>query len=175
MQFINLMMYAAMALTSLFQQPFESESSKKSIFSTDHQVEFPGVVLEAGVYTVSLRKSDEKRSAVQISNQDETQILASLVAVPDHGLRPEDDQEFTFHDVRSDGPQPVHSWFYAGDLVGLEFVYPKLRAKEIAKESNQHVIASDGSGETVILAVTPNGKEIIIDAPIAQTAKRKSQ
>jgi hypothetical protein len=173
MHFINVMMYIAMVLTPLFQQSPESEWSKKSIFSTDHQVEFPGIVLEAGVYTVKLRESDEKRSSVQILNQDETQVLASLLAVPDHRMRPDDDREFTFHRVKSDGPEPVQSWFYSGDLMGLEFVYPKTRAKEIAKESKEHVAASNSGRDAVILAITPNGKEIIIAGPTAQTARRK--
>jgi hypothetical protein len=137
-------------------------------------VEFPGLVLEPGVYVVSLRESGAKRSVVQILSEDETQVLASLVAVPDHRMRPEDSSEFTFHQVK-DGPAPVQTWFYPGDLVGLEFVYSKARAKEIAKDSDDHVMASNGSKDGAIVAVTPNGKEIVIDGQVSQAARQKRQ
>jgi hypothetical protein len=175
MHFINAMFYVAMAFSSLLQVPSGFEWNKKSTLSADHQVEFPGIVLEPGVYIVRLRESSEKRSSVQILNQDETQLLATVLAVPDHRVRPEDDNEFTFHAMKTAGPAPVQSWFFTGDLVGLEFVYPKPRAKEIAKESDGHVMASNSSKDAVILAITPNGKEIVIDDPLTQTARRKPQ
>ena len=105
----------------------------------------------------------------------QAQIATSLVAVPDHRTRPDDNCEFTFHEVKGDGPQPVQTWFFTGDLVGLEFVYPKIRAKEIAKESNEHVMASNRIKDGAILAVTPNGKEIVIEDTVTQTARRKPQ
>src|SRR5437870_8395974 len=107
MHFINAIFYAAMIFTSLFQQDSPYEWNKKSTLSTDHQVEFPGIVLEPGVYTIRLKESSEKRSSVQILNQDETQLLATVLAVPDHRVRPEDNSEFTFHVVKTAGPQPV--------------------------------------------------------------------
>src|SRR5262245_33410569 len=124
----SLMLLVAMVFNSTSQDPLQYEWSKKSTFSVDQQVEFPGIVLEPGVYIVKLRESTEKLSVVQILNADETQVLATVRAVPDHRLRPEDSSEFTFHSVGS-GPRPVQSWFFSGDLVGLEFVYPKPRAK----------------------------------------------
>src|SRR2546425_6395520 len=106
MHFINAMFYVAMAFTALFQQSSSYEWNKKSTLITDRQVEFPGIVLEPGVYVVKLGESTEKRSVVQILNQDETQVLASVVAVPDHRTRPDDNSEFTFHEVKGIGPQP---------------------------------------------------------------------
>jgi hypothetical protein len=67
----------------------------------------------------------------------------------------------------------VQSWYFFGDLIGLEFVYPASRAKEIAKETDTHVMASNIGKDGVILAVTPKGKEIVIDEPLTQTARRK--
>jgi hypothetical protein len=175
MHVINMMVLAVMAATSLFQDTTLYQWNKKSTLTAEQQVEFPGIVLEPGVYVVRLKEAGEKRSQVQITSQDESQVLATLVAVPDHRLRPEDDSEFIFHEVKRNGPQPVRSWFYTGDLVGLEFVYPEARAKEIAKATNDHVMASNDKGGAVV-AVTPNGKEIVIDeGPAAQTARRKPQ
>ena len=172
---INVMLSVVMVFTSLLQDPSTYEWNKKSTLTADRQVEFPGLVLEPGTYIIKLKEASDKRSQVQILNQDETQILATVLAVPDHRMRPEDQSEFTYHDVKGDGPAAVRSWFFSGDLVGLEFVYPVARAREIAKGSDDHVLASNDNKGSIV-AVTPNGKEIVIDeGPAAQTARRKPQ
>jgi hypothetical protein len=171
---LNAITYIALALAGLAQQSSNLEWNKKSILNADQRVEFPGIVLEPGVYVVRLREGDERRSVVEILNQDETQVLATVTAVPDHHVRP-DDSDFTFHEVPGGGPRPVKSWFYGSDLVGLEFVYPKARAKEIARRCDDHVMASNGDDDGAIVAVTPNGKEVVIDAPLRRAAREKPQ
>jgi len=175
MHFVNAMMFIAMALSSVFQESYSTEWNKKSTLSTDCPVELPGIVLEPGVYIVKLLDTKEKRSLVQIWNSDETQIIATVVAIPDHRSQPEQYNTFTYHDIKADGPKPLQAWYYPGDQEGLEFVYPKNRAIEIAKESADRVMGST-TKEGVIVAVTPNGKEIVIDQPhLTQTARRKPQ
>src|SRR5688572_24774089 len=174
MFFANAMILAVLTFAPTSQQYPGFEWNKKSILRTDQPVEFPGIVLDAGVYVVRLKENGDRRSYVEVANQDETQVLASFVAVPDHRLRPEDNSEFTFHEVKAGEPRVVHSWFYTGDLVGLEFVYPKPRAKVIAKESDGAVMASN-SKDASIVALTPNGTEVMIDNPTVQTARRKAQ
>src|SRR5437763_1232345 len=128
MHFLNAILYVLLAFTSSSPQTSGFEWNRKSTLSADAQVEFPGTVLEPGVYIVRLHQSNERRSVVDILNRDESQVLASVIAVPDHRVRPEDNSEFTFHDIKHGGPRPVQSWYFSGDLVGLEFVYPKARA-----------------------------------------------
>ena len=176
MHFINAMLFIAMALSSLFQESYSTEWNKKSTLSTDKQVEFPGIILEPGIYIIRLKDGGERRSIVEIRNRDESQILATVVAVPDHQQRPDDNSEFLYFNQARGKPQPIRTWFYSGDLIGLEFVYPKTRAKDIAKESDGHVMASNMNKDSVIVAVTANGKEVVIDDPApAQTARRKPQ
>jgi len=175
MHIINMMVFAVLAATSLFQDTQPYQWNKKSTLTVQEQVEFPGIVLAPGVYVVRLKESGERRSQVQITNQDETQVLATLVAISDHRVRPDDNSEFMFHEIKGNGPTPVRSWFYTGDLVGLEFVYPESRAKEIARATNDHVMASNDKGGAIV-AVTPNGREIVIDEdPAVQTARKKPQ
>jgi len=166
MHFIAVMSFVAMALHSPLQESYSTEWNKKSILNTDRRVEFPGVVLEPGTYTIRLKESREKRSIVEIRNQDETQILATVLAIPDHRQRTDDNSEFAYFNAATGQPQPVRTWFYSGDLIGLEFVYPKARAREIAKASDDHVMASNSNSEdAVIVAMTPSGKEVVIDEP----------
>ena len=175
MHFVNAMMFIAMALSSVFQESYSTEWNKKSTRSTHKQVEFPGIVLEPGIYIIRLKDGGEKRSIVEIRNRDESQILATVLAVPDHQQRPDDNSEFLYFKAAGSNPTPVRTWFYSGDLIGLQFVYPKSRAMEIAKISDDHVMASNSNRkDDLIVAVTPNGKEVVIDDPRpTQTARQK--
>ena len=174
MHFLNAILTIALAYSSFSQQVPGYEWNKKSTFTTERQVEFPGMVLEPGVYIVRLQDSNEHKSVVEILNRDETQLLATVIAVPDHHQRPDDNSEFSFHAVKK-GPVPVQTWYFSGDLVGLEFVYPKGRAKEIARDSDGHVMATNGIKDGALFAVTPNGKEVLLEVPLTQTARTKPQ
>ena len=175
MPLLNAILFIAMAFAPASPQNPTFEWNKKSTLTVEERVEFPGIVLEPGVYVVRLKDSGDKRSRVQITNKDETQVLATVVAIPDHRVRPDDNSEFVFHEIKGNDPQPVRSWFFTGDLVGLEFVYPEARAREIAKATNDHVMASNDKDGSIV-AVTPNGKQIVIDeGAAAQTARRKPQ
>jgi len=73
-----------------------------------------------------------------------------------------------FEERPSDQPEAIHSWFYPGDNFGLEFVYPKSRAIQLAKQTSRPVLsipneqASDTAQikQVPIKAATPSGEEI---------------
>jgi hypothetical protein len=46
----------------------------------------------------------------------------------------------TFSERAIGEPQAIRAWFYPGDNSGQEFVYPKKRAVELAKITNQPVL-----------------------------------
>jgi hypothetical protein len=160
MTILHMMLCVAMTLGAPAQNWYAGEWAKKSLLTTDRPVEVPGMVLEPGVYVVKLQSSTEKRSVVQILTQDESRLLASVVAVPDHRMRAHD-MVFRYYEVTDGSPRPLQSWYYPGDLDGLEFVYPTRRAQEIARSTDCAVMAS-GGGEDLILAITPNGKEVVV-------------
>jgi hypothetical protein len=173
MHFISAILFVAMTVSSSVQEPYSNEWNKKSTLTSDRRIELPGVVLEPGTYVIRLKQATENRSLVEICNQDESQVLGTVLAVPDLAQRPDDNSEFTFFNVPQTRPEPVHTWFYSGDPIGLEFVYPRTRAREIARTADAHVMASNSiNGNDVIVAVTPNGTEVVIDNPI-KTAREK--
>lgn len=177
MHFLTRMLCLALALSSVAPNAYSDEWNKKSTLTVSGRVELPGIILEPGAYVVKLHENLGKRATVQILNSDESQVIATLVAIPDHRMRPEGDIAFTYHEVKGDAPRPMQSWFYPGDLQGLEFVYSKARAAQIAKATDEHVMASNTKDpkECVIMAVTPNGKEVVVDEPpnTTQVARQK--
>ena len=175
MHVISALLFVAVSISSAVQEPYSTGWNKKSTLHSDKSVEFPGIVLEPGTYVIRQKDATDNRAIIEICNQDESQVLGTALAVPDHELKPDDNSEFSFFNAPPGKPEPVHTWFYSGDMVGWEFVYPKPRAKEIAKASDNHVMASNSvSKDDVIVAVTPNGSEVVIDDPRpTQTAREK--
>jgi hypothetical protein len=98
---------------------------KKTIVTFSDSVEIPGQVLPAGTYVFKLANSISDRHIVQIWTGDETQLLATLMTVPDYRPDPPDKTIFEFDERPGDSPMAIHTWFYPGDNMGQEFVYPR--------------------------------------------------
>jgi hypothetical protein len=98
---------------------------KKTIVTFSDSVEIPGQVLPAGTYVFKLANSISDRHMVQIWTGDETQLLATLMTVPDYRPDPPDKTIFEFDERPGDSPIAIHTWFYPGDNMGQEFVYPR--------------------------------------------------
>jgi hypothetical protein len=80
------------------------------------------------------------RNVVQIFNEDESHLYATILAIPNYRLQATDKTVMPFAERRAGAPQAIRAWFYPGDNFGQEFVYPKVRAVELAKETKQPVI-----------------------------------
>ena len=117
------------------------EYNKKTVVTFKGPVENPGKVLPAGTYVFKLFDSDSDRNIVQIWNKDETQLIATVLAIPDYRLTPADNPIITFEERAQGSPPAIRAWFYPGDNYGYEFVYPKTRATELAAANRKNVPA----------------------------------
>ncbi len=95
-------------------------------------VEVPGMVLPSGTYWFTLANSQSNRNIVQIWNGDRTQLLKTLIAIPNYRLQPTSDTVIHFAERPTGTPEAIRSWFYPGMNYGQEFVYPKARAVQLA-------------------------------------------
>ena len=116
-----------------------SELDKKTIFTFSQPVELPGVALPAGTYVFKVLDSISDRNIVQVFNKDETKLIGTFVTIPDYTPQPSDKTIVKFSETSAGGPKAIKEWFYPGENVGWEFVYPKKRAVELAKASHQAV------------------------------------
>jgi hypothetical protein len=55
---------------------------------------------------------------------------------------------YSFYEAEPGRAHPIRAWFYPGDNYGVEFVYPKTRALEVAKASGQHVMSAANATTT---------------------------
>jgi hypothetical protein len=120
---------------------------KKTTVTFSAPVEIPPVyitgmrVLPAGTYVFKLLNSSSNRHIVQVFNQDQTKIIATILAIPNYRLTPTDKTVITFNEGLKDKPEAIRAWFYPGANWGEEFVYPKAKAVELAKATSLPVLA----------------------------------
>jgi len=117
------------------------EEHKTSKLTFSEPVEVPGQVLPAGTYWFTVADSPSDRNIVQIWNADRTRLVTTVLAIPDYRMQPKGRTVIHFEERPSDQPEAIHSWFYPGNDVGEEFVYPKTRAKQLAKQAGRPVLS----------------------------------
>ncbi len=81
-----------------------------------------------------------------------------------------------FSERPGDSPEALRAWFYPGDNFGQEFVYPRIRAIQLAQTTQTPVpaVAVETLDKNVIktvpiVAVTPDQKEVEVTAVIQTT------
>lgn len=117
--------------------------NKKTKVTFSQPVEVPGVgaqILPAGTYVFKLVDSQSDRNIVRIFNEDETQVFTTILAIPNYRLHPTDETVLTFRERAAGTPQAIRAWFYPGETWGHEFVYPKVRATELARITHEDVL-----------------------------------
>lgn len=113
------------------------DESTRMTFS--QPIEIPGQVLPAGTYVFKLADSISDRHIVEIWNKDQTHLYATILAIPDFRMLPTGTTVIKFEERTAGAPEAVRAWFYPGEQFGQEFVYPKVRAMELAKQNNTPV------------------------------------
>jgi hypothetical protein len=135
----------AAALTVLFAPGARADEwNKKTILTFSGPVQIPGATLPAGSYVFKLADIAGDRHVVQVFDKDERKLFTTMLAIPNERLDPSDKPVVLFSERASGSPQAVKVWFYPGERIGNEFVYPKTQAMRIAKETHQSVLAMNG-------------------------------
>ena len=106
--------------------------NRKTIATFSDSVQIPGQVLPAGTYVFKLANTND-RHIVQIWSADESQLCATVMAIPVYVSEPPDDVYFRIDERPSGEPQAVGAWFYPGDTCGNEFLHPHYGYSNFAK------------------------------------------
>src|SRR5438093_12480929 len=132
-------------LALVFSTPIARASERELMtkFTVNHPFEVPGMTLQPNTrYTISLYDSSSTRNVVQVLNADGTKLLTQFLAISDERSQPADNTTFTFIETEPGYPMPIKEWFYPGRKTGLEFVYAKKQALEIARHAKEPVLAA---------------------------------
>jgi hypothetical protein len=160
--------------------------NKKTVITFSDPVEVPGVgaqILPAGTYVFKLVDSPSDRHIVQILSPDETHVFTTILAIPNYRLKTTDKTVITFRERPAGQPEALRAWFYPGRAWGEQFVYAKTRAIELAKETNEPVLATpvelaaapvDTLKTAPVEAVAPTGEPVelaqVVEPPPAAAA-----
>ena len=143
MRFVKTLCCAA-ALTAIVAPGARADEwNKKTILTFSGPVQIPGATLPAGSYVFKLADISGNRHVVQVFDKDEKKIYTTMLAVPNQRLDPSDKPIVLFSERASGSPQAVKVWYYPGETIGNEFVYPKSQAMKIAKETHTRVLATN--------------------------------
>ncbi len=166
------------------------EWNQKTVVTFSGPVEIPGVhlpgwgILPAGTYVFKLLDSQSDRHIVQIFDKDESKVYATILAIPNYRLQPTSKTVITFAERPAGQPEALRAWFYPGNNFGQEFVYPKVKATQIAQETNMVVLAADIPAESPepavvavkeapVTAVKPTGEEMLMTEEVTPVPQPK--
>jgi len=119
------------------------EWNKKTVITINESIQVPNLVLAPGTYVIKLLDSPSDRHLVQIYNADETQLLTTIMAIPNYRLQPADKTMLEFWETPPGQPKALRAWFYPGDNFGQEFAYPKREAVTIATVTHAPVPSTE--------------------------------
>jgi hypothetical protein len=116
---------------------------ERTFLTFSNSVELPGMTLPAGTYTFRLADTPS-RNVVQVLSQDEKQVHGQFLFV--QAERPEVSGEtvITFRETKEGSTPAVQYWYYPGEKIGKEFIYPKDQAMKIATRTGSTVLTEDG-------------------------------
>ena len=96
---------------------------QKTVFKISQPVEIPGhVVLPAGSYVI--RRLNTIGPVVQITDESETKVYATLLPVQDAVSTESDKPALSFEEM-ADGLMALKTWYYPGRSTAYEFVADK--------------------------------------------------
>jgi len=102
---------------------------------------------------------------VQVFDKTEKHVYAMFIAIPDYRPEGSDKTIIKYSERAAGAPAAVKEWFYPGSRheYGLEFVYPKPRAVELAQASNEPVPSIP---ENLMPEVTKPNIPALLNAPL---------
>jgi len=149
----------------------QGPANQDTFFTFSQPVELPKTTLPAGTYFFQLMDSPSNRHIVKVMSQDRTKLHATLMAIPYYSTdRPSDEPQVRFLEVPAANgvaaSNAIRIWFYPGNTVGHEFIWPRDKALALARATSQTVLTTKTDSEDSELSrVSGDG----IDAVVANT------
>jgi hypothetical protein len=116
------------------------EWNQRTKVTFSNPVQVPGRVLPAGTYWFKLAHSDANRGIVQIYGADERVLFATILTASSERLKPSDQTSMTLAERPSNQPPALIRWYYPGDTLGHEFLYPRSLERELAHDKQNMIL-----------------------------------
>ncbi len=146
MRAVKLLCGAAVAMMIAAPAAHADEWNKRTYLTFSGPVGLPGKTLPAGTYTFEVANPDTTRHVIRVTEKDTNRPIGLFMTIPADRLDPPDENLIMFAERPAGQPQAIQMWFYPGDRIGEEFVYPKSQAVAIAKANHRTVLATEDTG-----------------------------
>ena len=138
--------YIAVGLVIAFALFFElgahaDESDEATFMSFSAPVQIPGQALPAGTYLFERADHGSEPNVIQVFSSDRTVLYGTFLTVATERQNPTGDTTVTLAEPESGGTPVLVKWFYPGRDIGNEFLYSKQTEKELARDSQQTIVA----------------------------------
>jgi hypothetical protein len=158
---------AVFAVATASAEPLD----RRTNFTFRNPTSVPGVTLAPGEYQFHVVDSSN-RDVVQVLNADGTTPYAMFFAIPTWRPDPPKDSELRFMETAVGMPQAVKTWYYAGESIGREFLYPRAQARLLARGTGDVIATTESvpeeeAGLPDVSWTTPLGEETH-EAPAAE-------
>jgi len=135
------------------QNPVPSE---RTFLTFSNSVEMPGVTLPAGTYVFRLADSPT-RNVVQVMSKDGKDILGQWTFVQAQRPKATEDTVVMFKEMPEGTAAAVQYWYYPGETIGKEFIYPKDQAQKIANRTGVSVLSDEGRVASTVKSTDAQG------------------
>jgi len=123
---------------------------KKTVVKFSQAVEVPGTVLQPGKYVMKIVGSPSERNVVQFTNERENHVYATTITISAERMQPPDKTLLTFYEMPQGQPEVLKAWYYPGENIGREFIYPRDRALLISAATSQPVANSEATTQAQV-------------------------
>jgi hypothetical protein len=116
---------AAIAMAGFATPAQADECNQLTYFTFSAPVALPGVTLPAGTYRFSHPDCDQTEHILRVSSQDGTEVYGTFLTIPDERVTPSNRPLVIFGERPAGTPETVKAWFYPGETIGDELIYPR--------------------------------------------------
>jgi hypothetical protein len=135
-------------------------------FTFNRPVELPGVTLPPGTYVFRFVDATTGKKVMQVQAKDASnKTYGMFMTISAQRPKASDDAELRFLETPAGQPTAVKTWWYPGNTIGREFIYPKSQALRLAKATNSTVLSTktevktDQMQSADLAYVSPSGQE----------------
>jgi len=171
---------AAAMLTATSATPARAQTlDARTEFTFNQSVELPNVTLPPGTYIFRFVDATTGRKVMQVQAKDASnKTYGMFLTISAQRPKPSDEAELRFLETPAGQPAAIKTWWYPGNTIGREFIYPKEQARRLAQATNQPVLATKAEDVPVeqmqtadLTYVSPSGQETpVTDEQLVEAA-----
>jgi hypothetical protein len=133
----------------------QTNTTERTFLTFSSAVEMPGVSLKPGTYVFKLADTPT-RNVVQVWDQDEKNMIGHWTFVQAERPQVTEETVVMFRETAEGTTPAVQYWYFPGEKVGKEFIYPKDQAERIAARTGAKVRTEEGVVEAgAVAAASP--------------------